>query len=425
MRPLFQFLLLLAMLKVSAQQQIITSDIDHFWEAYDRISQTKDSAAQYRLLNDLYISRATDGLQSLMRVRRYTPKMYVDAINNYPKFWQSIRSNTFRSKKLGKEINADIAKFQKIYPDLKPVPIYFAIGIFRTNGTIDGPKVLIGSEMALSDKTVVTDELPEHPKQFNKMYTPLDDIGLLCTHEYVHTQQKPLVDNLLSYCLYEGIAEFVSTLATGKTSNTPAVAYGKANLEKVRGQFEADVFIPSKTYQWLWSENTVFGQRDLGYSVGFEIAQNFYNAATDKQKAVQHMISLDYANETEVENFVDQSGYLSRPLETLLAEFENSRPYVTGVSPFANSQAIGAGDQTVVIHFSQPMDANSRGFEFGPLGEEHVLRVQEIIGFTPDRKSFSYKVKLEPKKRYQCVISNRFSAGGIPLKPYLIDITTD
>lgn len=425
MKSIFQFMFLLAMLTVSAQQQIVTADIDHFWEAYDQVSKAKDSAAQYTLLNDLYISRATDGLQSLMRVRRYTAKMYVDAINNYPKFWQSIRKNTFRSKKLAKEINREIAKLQKIYPDLKPVPIYFAIGVFRTNGTIDGPKVLIGSEMALSDKTVVTDELPEHPKQFNKMYTPINDIGLLCTHEYVHTQQKPPVDNLLSYCLYEGIAEFVSTLATEKASNTPAVTYGKANLEKVRGQFEADVFIPSRTYQWLWSENTIFGQRDLGYSVGFEIAQNYYNAAADKRKAVQHMIGLDYANETEVESFVDQSGYFSKPLATIFTEFENSRPYVTAVSPLENGQAVSAGIDTVTIHFSQPMDANSRGFEFGPLGEQNVLRVQEIIGFAPDRKSFSYKVKLEPQKRYQCVVSNRFTADGIPLKPYLIDITTN
>lgn len=425
MKHLIRFLLLLSLLKASAQQTIITADIDHFWEAFDEISQTKDSVEQHQLLNDLYISKATDGLQSLLRVRRYTPKMYIDAINNYPKFWHSIRKNTFQSKKIGKEINLEISKLQKIYPDLKPVPIYFAIGVFRTNGTIDGPKVLIGSEMALSDKSVITDELPEHPKQFNKMYTPINDIGLLCTHEYVHTQQKPLAHNLLSYCLYEGIAEFVSTLATEKSSNTPAVAFGKANLNRVRDQFEADVFIPSKTYQWLWSENTIFGQRDLGYSVGFEVAQNYYNKAADKSKAIKDMIEIDYSNEIEIETFVDQSGYLSQPITALFEHFEKSRPYVTRVSPFEDSQNISADTETVTIHFSKPMDRINRGFEFGPLGEDHVLRVQEIIGFAPDRKSFSYKVQLEPKKRYQCVVSNRFTSDGIPLKPYLIDITTN
>lgn len=34
---------------------VITSDIDNFWAAYDRITQTKDSAVQYEYLNKLFI----------------------------------------------------------------------------------------------------------------------------------------------------------------------------------------------------------------------------------------------------------------------------------------------------------------------------------------------------------------------------------
>lgn len=426
MKHQFSILLILLLYNAFGQQKIITDDIDHFWEAYDKISHTKDSAAQYKYLDDLYISRASAGLESLMRVRRYTAKTYVDAINNYPLFWNSIRQNTFKSKALGKEISAGIEKLKRIYPDLKPSTIYFAIGVFRTNGTVDGNKVLIGSEMALSDKSVNTQELPEHPKEFNRLYTPINEIELLCAHEYVHTQQKPFVDNLLSYCLYEGIAEFVSTTALGKKSNTPAVAYGKENSAKVRAKFEEDVFIPARTFNWLWSENTIFGYRDLGYAVGFQIAEKYYSRAKNKKKAIKDLIELDYGNEAQVEQLVDRSAYLSRPLSGIFEEFEKSRPFVTGVGPFENgSTRADPKTTTVTITFSQPMDANSRGFDYGPLGEDNVLSVREVIGFSDDRKSFSYKVQLEPKKRYQCLVTNRFTANGIPLKPYLIDITTE
>lgn len=426
MKHPLSILFILLLCNAFGQQKIITADIDHFWEAYDKISQAKDSAAQYKYLNDLYISKASAGLESLMRVRRYTAKTYVDAINNYPMFWNSIRQNTFKSKTLGTEINAAVEKLRKIYPDLKPSTIYFAIGVFRTNGTIDGNKILIGSEMALSDKSVNTQELPEHPKEFNRLYTPIDDIELLCTHEYVHTQQKPFVDNLLSYCLYEGIAEFVSTTAIGKKSNIPAVAYGKENYAKVRDKFEEDVFVPARTFNWLWSESTVFGYRDLGYAVGFQVAEKYYNRAKDKKKAVKDLVELDYSNETQVEQLLDRSGYLSEPLSAIFEEFEKSRPFVTGLGPFENGSTNADPETTTVtIHFSQPMDANSRGFDYGPLGENHVLRVREVIGFSEDRKSFSYKVQLESKKRYQCLVTNHFTANGIPLKPYLIDITTE
>lgn len=411
---------------VNAQaQKIVTADIDHFWAAYDRIVRTSDTAEQYRYLQQLYLDPATQGLKDLMEVRRYDAKGYIDAIRAYPAFWSSIRANTFKSKTLSHEIETGIEKLKQLYPALRASTIYFSIGLFRTNGTIRENNILIGSEMALSDKTVDVSGMPDHVREFNALYTPINDIGLLCTHEYVHTQQKELVHNLLSYCIYEGVAEFISTLATGKASYVNAIAYGKQNYLQVREQFERDLFNPSRTYNWLWSSNKLFGQRDLGYSVGFEMAQRYYNQAKNKPKAVAEMITLDFTNETAVEKFVDRSGYLSKPLNTLFREFETARPQVVGIRQFKNGAQVDANTTLVTLIFSEPMDPGLRGFDFGPLGEEYVLRVQNVIGFSEDRKEFTYEVSLQPGKRYQGLVSNRFaSAAGVPLKPYLIDITT-
>ena len=55
----FIFLLvsILAGQRVYAQQEsrVFTSDITHFWEAYDKVVSTTDSALQYQYINDFYL----------------------------------------------------------------------------------------------------------------------------------------------------------------------------------------------------------------------------------------------------------------------------------------------------------------------------------------------------------------------------------
>jgi hypothetical protein len=164
----------------------------------------------------LYLDKGTEGLKSLIEVRDYTDKEFLDAITKYPKFWASLKQNTLHVKELYSEIDADIQKLKQIYPDLKPSTIYFSFGAFRTNGTTHGNQVLIGSELTLADKSTFVEELPQWRQPFYKAQNPREEVALLCTHEYIHTQQKELVENLLSMCIYEGVAEFISCKATGK-----------------------------------------------------------------------------------------------------------------------------------------------------------------------------------------------------------------
>ena len=409
------------------QQNIITSDIDNFWEAYDKIVATKDSTAQMEYLEQLFLDKGTLGLNNIMAVRKYTPKEYLAAINNYPKFWASIRANTLKSKSLDVKINHSIEQLKELYPALKPADIYFTIGAFRTNGTILSNTVLIGCEMSCADHTTIIDELPEWRQPFFKEYQPLKNIDLLCTHEYVHTQQKPLADNLLSYCLYEGVAEFVSTKAIDKPSTTPAVQFGKNNEQQVKTKFESDLFRMGITNNWLWGTNkNELKIRDLGYYIGYAICEKYYEQAEDKTQAIEDMIELDFYDESQIESFVDQSGFLSKSLTQLYEEYEASRPTVINMEPFENgSQNIDPTNKRITLNFSAPMNTENRGFDYGPLGEEQVLKVQNVIGFSEDKKSFTFEIKLEPNKHYQSLVTNRFlSESGIPLKAFLIDFKT-
>lgn len=85
-------------------------------------------------------------------------------------------------------------------------------------------------------------------------------------------------------------------------------------------------------YKWLWGDSpNEFGVRDLGYYIGYQIAENYYNQAENKKYAIKELIELDYANKTVIEDYVTKSNYFSKSLEELQKDFESKRPTVLGI----------------------------------------------------------------------------------------------
>jgi hypothetical protein len=412
-----------------ARQSIVTSDIDNFWRAYDRIIATHDTTEQLALINSVFIEPGSPGLRAIMLARRYQPAEYVDAINRYPKFWQSIRSNTLRAPELASEIERGVARLRALYPALKPATVFFEIGVFRTGGTTIDNQVLIGSELALADSTTVTTEFPSRLSNLPLYFAtqPIQNVVQLNVHEVVHVQQRAHDYVLLYRTLYEGIAEFVSVLATGLQSTSPAIDYGRRNAERVRTRF-TDAFLRNVPVdEWFYNDaKNEFGIRDLGYYVGYAISEQYYARSPDKPGAIREMIELDYTDRRTVERFVDRSGYFATGMRQLARAYEAKRPKVVGVREFANhARAVNPGLTRVTIEFSQRMDRDSRGFDLGPLGETNALRVKNFLGYSDDGRSATIEVELSAGRHYQLVISDRFrSVNGVPLRPYRIDITT-
>jgi hypothetical protein len=409
------------------KQVFVSTDIDNFWAAYNKIIATKDSTEQYNFLTALYLDKGTEGLKSLIQARNYSEKEFIDWIKKYPKFWASLRQNTLKVKKLYPKINSNIHKLRKAYLDLKPSTIYFSIGAFRTNGTTQGDKILIGSEMSLADKTTIVDEFPIWRQSFYKTQNPLSELPLLCTHEYIHTQQKELVENLLSMCLYEGVAEFISCKVTGIKSYAPAIDFGKANQKIVVDKFVSDLFIMNNNYNWLWGENrNELKVRDLGYYIGYEICERYYNQSKDKQKTLKELIELDYMNEKEVERIVNSTNLLPKTLEELSNDYESQRPRVIKMTPFENGdQNVKSELMKITVHFSEPLLKYNTGIDFGPLGQDYCPKIKPERTFSEDGKSWTFETELKPNQHYQILISNNFrKENGVRLKSYLIDFKT-
>jgi hypothetical protein len=411
----------------SAQNtNFISADIERFWEAFDKIKNTTDSIDQIKIIQTNYIDKASEGLKDLIAVRNYSAAEYVNAIKLYPNFWTSMRKNSIDTKILEPAIETDIAKLKAIYPSLNMPNYYFLIGALRTNGTINNQNVLIGCELALADESTVITEFPEFRQHYFKTNHPKKNLALLCVHETIHTQQKEPVDNLLSYCIYEGVAEYLSCLATGKKSNTPAIAFGKANYEKVIKKFKEDIFF-YRLSDWLWGENgNELVMRDLGYYIGYEISERYYTAASNKSQAIYDLINLDYTNEKAVEAIVDNARIFDVPLSKMWDDYNALRPIVSNINPLNKEiNTIPSGIIKLSITFSEAMDTTYRGFDYGPLGADYIYEFKKVIGWSNNDKTFTIEINTLPKRKYQTYITTNFrNKKGIRLKPYLIEFDT-
>lgn len=299
---------------VTTAQAVYDDDIIRFWRAFDAVTATTDPAERLRLIQTIYIDPGTPGLHALMTARRYTAQQYVDAIVKWPKFWKSIRPLTARSQLAASTLKDDIARFRRLYAELRPATITYAIGVLRTGGTTTGNKVLIGAELALGDETVDVSELPEPLQNRLRIFfrsRPFANNAQNNIHEYVHTQQQETQGTLAQQALREGVADLVAELITNRKPALPVYTYGPAHDAAIRQQFMADM--RGTNYDnWLWNgSDNPFGVGDLGYYVGYSIARRYYDGASDKRRAIRELIGLPYDDSAAVNALIERSGYLA------------------------------------------------------------------------------------------------------------------
>ncbi len=307
----------------NTQSEVITEDLDRFWPAYDAVIAASSREERIGLMTRLYVDRGTPGLHALMRARRYSSAELVDAVMTHPRYFQAMRSRLAKVEESRAALQDGIDRFHALYPAMRPYPIYMAIGALRTGGTAIDQKLLIGAELAFADPQVPMDEFGENLAHLPTYFAnnPAASVVDLTIHEYVHSQQNVIGGyDLLSQALFEGVAEFVATKAMGKPSPTPAIAFGKANEARVRDAFVNDMFGTDYS-NWIWnSDENQFRMRDLGYYVGYAIAERYTARQPDEQLAIKKLIELDYSSQSAVEALVDASGWFTRPVAEIRAD---------------------------------------------------------------------------------------------------------
>ncbi|MEJ0029210.1 MAG: hypothetical protein WDO15_02020 [Bacteroidota bacterium] len=78
-----------------------TLDVDHFWEAFDKLAKCTNHADSINVIQTVYLDRGTDGLKDFIRVRDFSAERFIKTIHKFPLFYASVRKNNIRSQKRG------------------------------------------------------------------------------------------------------------------------------------------------------------------------------------------------------------------------------------------------------------------------------------------------------------------------------------
>jgi hypothetical protein len=410
-------------------QKVFTSDIDHFWTAYDSVQTTSDSLRQVYFIQTLYVDKGTPGLKAFMEARDYSAPAWVGLLRHYPKFWQSIRPNTLSVKSRAGEIEASIKKFKQLYPPLSDAKMYFTVGGLHSGGTTKDSMILIGTEIATGGPETDVSEFPTKWLAQVFQHQKIDNIVPLNIHEYVHTQQHSHGRaDLLGASLEEGSADFITELVMGKPMSNNYIAYGREHETELKKEFVAEMFSTATLFHWLYNGGNAREMADLGYFMGYAICGAYYGRAKNKEEAIRDIIELDYSDTAATGHFLKKSGYIAEPYDktVLLAAIEKKIPVVTGLAPFPNGDStVDPSLKELTIRFSVPMQTPDYSINFGELGKD-AFPITKVSWLTVDNRSLTVGVALQPGHEYEFVCTERSfrSLDGYSLTPYTVHFKT-
>lgn len=289
--PLIILFFLIFGISSSQNKQIIeTIDIENFWKAFDKLKYASNKNDSVNIIQTEYIDKSTEFFKEFIKVRNFTADEYISLIYKYPKFWSSIRKETENVKNRKDEIEKILDKYEKEIPNFKRPNVCFAIGCLRTGGTVSENLILIGTEIAASTPKTEKSELSNWLKS---VIGTCGDILLMVSHETIHTQQKGNLRDLAEHSINEGIADFLSEKISGLTINKVAFKYGLENDCILRKEFLLDysknkIDISNWLYNGSKSKNR---PTDLGYYIGYRIAEEYFNKSANKKKAILYLLN--------------------------------------------------------------------------------------------------------------------------------------
>jgi hypothetical protein len=284
------------------KKAVLTLDIDHFWQAFDQLKSCESFQDSVQAFQTLYLDRATEGLVDFISVRELTAGKLTKAVAKYPEFYASIRKKSYAVKKASPAMGELFGKFQSLYANFKPFKVCFVVGIVNTGGTVSDRFVLIGTEvLASSPEADLSAFIKE--KNTNKISLLsqkgdlMQKIRNIVAHECVHTQQKQLAEAatkclLLQQVLREGICDFIGELVAGQQINAAAHQYGRLHEKTLWDELNKDL-CSQNISKWLYNAGSIKDRpADLGYYMGYRIAQSYYDHAADKGRAITDIIEM-------------------------------------------------------------------------------------------------------------------------------------
>jgi len=269
--------------------KLVTSDLNNFWRAYDAAASAASNDEKEKIYQSEYLDKGSRGLKDFLRLRIESAHNLEAVIRHTPKYYASLKEITPRVVEMEPAVRAALRKLQELYPDAVFPDVYFLIGVMNSGGTTSDSGLLIGLEM--HGKTPSTD-MSEMSSWLKQVLGPVDDLPQIVAHELIHYQQTSRGKTVLARCFREGSADFVGELISGGQINAHLQEYGNAHEAELWREF-SQVMDKDDASQWLY-QGDKSGDRpaDLGYYMGYRIAQAYYQRAADKKKAVHDILTV-------------------------------------------------------------------------------------------------------------------------------------
>ncbi|MEL6562413.1 MAG: DUF2268 domain-containing putative Zn-dependent protease [Bacteroidota bacterium] len=261
--------------------QFITTDIDLFWQQFDKIDEVKNPF-------DVYLEQGSQGVKDFIPYRIESSKNLLRVVRDKSEDYAAIRSGSYEVATHIDQMKACYQNLKNLYAEAVFPPAYFVIGAYNSGGTATGNGLIMGVEMQQD----------------------ISRLPYIVAHELIHFNQKYAEEynTVLTQSIKEGAADLIGELISGQHINETAMAYFEANEEILCKEFVE--IIDSKRYRgWLYGSNGKKSGRpnDLGYSIGYKICKAYYEKQTDSTQAI-----VDILNISDFKQFLKDSGYLDK-----------------------------------------------------------------------------------------------------------------
>lgn len=280
--------------------KFITSDITHFYRAFDMA--LKDSAKAKQIFRKEYFLKGSDGLQDFFVTKIRDEDQFVKTVFKYKDFYANARKTVLQTTALKGPIFKNAATFEDLYPQAVFPNVYFVIGRFNSNGTISDHGLLIGTEQMSKTPETDTAHWVDWQREWIMNFS---QIPVTVAHELVHFNQDGMKheNRLLCYAMIEGSAEFLAELITGETDGDYTAFKGRE--QQIWQDFKND---RHEDLYSEWIEATDNRPRNGMYWAGYLISKAYYENAADKKQAIYDILHIQdydaFFEKSKVDRFI-------------------------------------------------------------------------------------------------------------------------
>jgi hypothetical protein len=286
---------------------LVTSDIARFWRAFDGVpldsASFRNAAPRF---HRIYLDSGSIGVQDFIPHRIVSADTLAATISARWRYYAAIRQNTLAldtAATVKAAIRRSFRRLKALCADAVFPDVYFVVGAMNSGGTSSSHGLLIGVEMFARDDATPVDQLTAWERA---NVGHVASIPGIVAHELIHFEQPQVrgTPTLLEWAIREGGPDFVGELISGIQLNRPAHLYGDAHERALWREF-SQALDSTQLNQWFYQgDRSKDRPADLGYYVGYKIAQAYYVRSTDKAAAVCTIM-----HSTDAHALLAHSGY--------------------------------------------------------------------------------------------------------------------